>query len=482
MSEKKVSMADFEALLDAQMSSYKKGFNTGDRVSGVVSSINSQYVILDVNAKREGLVPLADMTLPDGSLRCKPGDTVEVIFAGMQGGAFLFSGSVGAKQVVDRTLADAYEKKMPIEGTVEKEVKGGYEVTVAGQRAFCPYSQISLFRQDGAEYTGKKFNFLVSEYGEDERGTNVIVSRRAVLELEREEQRKELQEDLFVGMIITGTVTRLVDFGVFVELGGAEGLIPLKEIAWKRGVKPEDVVKVGDKVDVQIKELDWDRNRISLSLRGAQGDPWEDAVAKFPQGTTFTGKVTHIEPFGAFVELVPGVEGLVPVSRLGRGRRLSSPREVLEEGQDILVEVDSVDFERRRFSLKPVDERVRALKPGVLEPGAKMEGIVESVQTFGVFVRLSEEKTGLLHASETGIPKGTAQFGKMEQTFQPDSKIEVVVKSVEGDRISLTLPAEWEKQKNAEEANLDVSTWLDDQKRASGSFSTLGDAFEGLKL
>ena len=290
---------------------------------------------------------------------------------------------------------------------------------------------------------------------------------------EREAQRQELVDDLYVGMVVTGTVTRLVEFGVFVELGGAEGLIQLKEISWTRDVKPEDVVKVGDKVDVLIKELDWDRNRISLSLRGAQGDPWNDAVAKFPQGTAFTGKVTHIEPFGAFVELIPGVEGLIPVSRLGRGRRLASPKEVLNIGDAILVEVDSVDLDRHRFSLKPVDERLKALKPGAIEPGAKMEGLVESVQAFGVFVRLSEEKTGLLHASETGIPKGTAQFGKMEHQFPVDSKIEVVVKSVDGDRISLTLPAEWEKQQQADEANHDVSTWLNDQKEASGAFGSL---------
>jgi small subunit ribosomal protein S1 len=482
MSDKKVSMADFESLLDEQMSSYNKGFNPGDRVKGVVSAIDGRYVTLDVNAKREGLVPVADMTLADGTIRCKVGDTVEVIFAGMQDGAFLFSGSIGAKQVLDRSLQEAFAAHLPVEGLVEKEINGGYEVTVSGERAFCPYSQINLFRQEGTEYVGHKFNFLISEYGEDERGKNLIVSRRAVLEKERETQRQELVDDLFVGMITTGTVTRIVEFGVFVELGGAEGLIPLKEISWDRGVKPEDIVKVGDKVEVLIKELDWDRNRISLSLRGAKGDPWNDAVAKFPQGTTFTGKVTNIQPFGAFVQLIPGVEGLIPISRLGRGRRLSSPSEVLSEGQELLVEVDSVDIERHRFSLKPVDERVKALKPGELAPGSKVEGIVESVQPFGVFIRLSEEKTGLLHASETGIPKGTSQMGKMEHDFAPDSKVEVVVKSVDGNRIALTLPAQWEKEQNAEEANNDVSTWLDEQKKAGESFGSLGDAFKDLKM
>ncbi|MDR2849337.1 MAG: S1 RNA-binding domain-containing protein [Verrucomicrobiota bacterium] len=482
MSDKKVSMADFESLLSEQLSTYRKGFNPGDRVRGTVSNINNQYVTLDVNAKREGLVPLADMTNEDGTLRCAIGDSVEVIFAGMHNGAFLFSGSIGAKQVIDRTLADAYAQQMPVEGLVEKEINGGYEVTVAGKRAFCPFSQISLFRQEGAEYIGHRFNFMISEYGEDERGQNVVVSRRTLLEKEREAQRQELVEELYVGMVATGTVTRIVEFGVFVDLGGVEGLIPLKEIAWARDVKPEDVVKVGDKVDVQLKDIDWDRNRISLSLRGAQGDPWDDAVARFPQGATLIGKITKIERFGAFAQLIPGVEGLIPIGKLGGGRRLMSAREAVTEGQELLLQVDSVDFERRRISLKPVDERIKALQPGELTEGMKVEGIVESIQPFGLFVRLSEDKTGLLHISETDIPKGGNPAAKLERQFPPSGKIEVVVKSVEGDRIALTLPAKWETRgSGGDDAEGDVSSWLASNKNAD-SLGSLGDAFAGLKL
>jgi small subunit ribosomal protein S1 len=481
MSDKKVSMADFESLLNEQLSNYHKGFNPGDRVRGTVSNITSQYVVLDVNAKREGLLPIADMTNEDGTLRCQVGEAVEVIFAGMQNGTFLFSGSVGAKQVIDRSLADAYARQMPVEGLVEKEINGGYEVTVSGKRAFCPFSQISLFRQEGAEYIGHKFSFLISEYGEDDRGSNVIVSRRTLLEKERESQRLELIEDLHVGMVATGTVTRIVEFGVFVDLGGVEGLIPLKEVAWARDVKPEDVVKTGDKVDVQIKDLDWDRNRISLSLRGAQGDPWDDTAARFPQGSTFTGTITKLEKFGAFAQIVPGVEGLIPIGKLGGGRRLMSAREAVTEGQELLLQVDSIDFERRRFSLRPVDERIKALQPGELAEGAKVEGIVESIQPFGIFVRLSETKTGMLHISETDLPKGGNPAAKLERQFPPSSKIQVVVKSVEGDRISLTLPAKWEARGSGDAANNEISSWLASNKN-SGSLGSLGDAFSKLKL
>ena len=483
MNEKKASMADFESLLNAQLTKYRSGFNPGDRVRGVVTNITGAHVILDVNAKREGLVATSDMTLADGTLRCAIGDKVEVIFAGMQNGAFLFAGSVASKPTIDRTLADAYAQQMPIEGLVEKEINGGYEIKVAGRRGFCPFSQINLFRQEGAEYIGHKFLFLVSEYGEDDRGENVILSRRALLEKEREAKRQELVDDLYVGMVATGTVTRIMEFGVFVELGGAEGLIPLKEIAWARDVKPEDVVRVGDTVDVQIKDLDWERDRISLSLRGAQGDPWNDAVANFPQGTTFVGKITKLERFGAFAQLVPGVEGLIPISKLGGGRRIMSAREAVSEGQEILLKVESIDLERRRFALALVDERIQALNPGELAEGSKVEGIVESIQPFGVFVRLSEEKTGLLHISETDTPKGGNPAAKLERLFPPSSKVEVVVRSVEGDRISLTLPAKWEARgSGANEEEGDVSKWLSDNKGTSSGFGSLGDAFNNLKL
>jgi len=482
--EEQAARADFASMLDSQSSigTYRKGFDPGEQVKGVVLSIGDEYVILDVSAKREGLLPVADVTCADGSLRCKVGDTVDMVFQGMQNGAFIFSSRLSASSDVERSLADAFARQMPVEGTVEKEITGGYEVLVNGQRAFCPYSQINLFRQDGVTYVGEKFDFLISEYGKDERGQNLIVSRRALLEKEREQQRKDLQEDLYVGMIATGKVTRLVDFGAFVELGGAEGLIPLREISWERGVKPEDILKVGDTVDVAILSLDWENNRISLSLRGAKADPFDEAVSKFTVGTTFTGRITKVENFGAFAQLVPGVEGLIPISKLGRGRRLVSAREAVKEGQEILLKVESVDPEKRRFGLAPVDERIQALQPGELAVGATVEGIVESIQPFGVFVRLSEEKTGLLHISETDLPKGGNSLAKLEATFPLDSKIQVMVKGLDGGRISLTLPSKWQKDAQAAEDEMDVSRWLSENKETNGSFGSLGDALSQLKL
>lgn len=479
MSDDKVSMADFANLLDDQFSNYRGGFDPGEHVNGVVTEITSEYVVLDVKAKREGLVAVDEMMREDGEMRVEPGDSVDVIFSGMLSGAFLFTSKISSKSAVDRTLIDAYDRQMPVEGKVEKEINGGYEVRLHGQRAFCPFSQINLYRQDDAEYVGKTFMFIISEYDQDDRGTNVIVSRRQLMEQEREAQREELIEDLYEGMIAPGTVTRIMEFGVFVDLGGAEGLVPLRELSWSRDVKVEDIVQPGDKVEVEIKSLDWDANRISLSLRGAQGDPWEDTMAEHPVGSACTGTITRVERYGAFAEIAPGVEGLIPISKLGNGRRLMSAREVVSEGQQLDLQVDEIDNDRRRISLRPIDKRVKALTPGELAPGVKVEGIVESIQNFGVFVRLSEEKTGLLHISETGIPKGGNPIAKMELQFPPSDKIDVVVKSIDGDRISLTTPSQWDSR-GGDDDGINLSDWKKSQ--SSGSLGSLGSAFDGLDL
>lgn len=344
-------MSEFEALLNEQFSTFRKGFNPGERVSAEVISVNSAYVVLDVKAKNEGLVPRTEFTDEAGELTVKPGDKVNVVFVAAEGGAFIFA----AKETtvsVDRSVAQAFEAQLPVDGKVQSEINGGYEVTVGSTRAFCPYSQISLFRQEGAEYVGRTFQFLVQEYDPEE--GNLVVSRRALLEKERDREREELKAGLTAGMTRKGKVTRITDFGFFVDLGGAEGLVPMKELSWQRNVKPEDVVKSGETVEVFVREIDWERNRISLSLRATQADPFDAFAANCQPGAEYHGKVTHLEPFGAFVEVVPGVEGLVPIGALGRGRPIARPSQVVSEGQEIDVKVDSIDPERHRISLRLV--------------------------------------------------------------------------------------------------------------------------------
>ena len=348
-------MAEFEALLNAQTTSFRTGFNPGEKVQGRVISSRGGYIVLDVGAKNEGLVPMADFTNEKGRIPVKIGDSVSVVFVTVQNGAFLFSAK-DTSVAIDQTLAQARESGLPVEGRVQSEVNGGYEVTVAGHRAFCPYSQIAMYRQEGAAYVGQTLQFIVQEYDPEER--NIVVSRRALQERERDRKREELKSNLVEGATCKGKVTRIVDFGFFVDLGGAEGLVPLKEISWRRDVKPEDVVKVGDTVEVLVREIDWERNRISLSLRGAETDPFDLVAERSPAGSNVTAKITRLEPF----ELEPGVEGLIPISALGNGRRIARPSEVVEVGQEMVLKVESIDRDRRRISLRPIWEDEEAAK------------------------------------------------------------------------------------------------------------------------
>ncbi len=280
--DKKASMADFAALLDGQLKNYHKGFNPGDKMAARVVRVGETFLTLDVNAKSVGILPIEDVTDTDGSVTAKRGDLLDVEFVGMQKDAYLFAlaNKVDSAAVidVDQTIQRAFDNQLPIEGRVEKEVKGGYEVTVSGQRAFCPYSQIDRVRKPldkGAEnpYVGQTFQFLVSEYGKDDRGQNLIVSRRAIQEKELQVARDYLRDSLTEGQTLNGTVVKVLDFGAFVDLGGLEGLVPVREISWDKVVDPRDFVKEGEVVTVKILSLDWERERISLSIRQCQAKP-----------------------------------------------------------------------------------------------------------------------------------------------------------------------------------------------------------------
>ena len=352
-------MADFEALLNAQFESFRKGFDPGERVRARIAAITPTNVILDVNAKKEGILPLT--SLEKGTEGLKAGDSIDVVFVGLVDGALVFAtGAADATGGADRSVLQAFEAKLPIDGKVQSEVNGGYEVMVGKTRGFCPYSQIALHREEGAYYIGKTFAFLVEEYDPEEK--NLIVSRRALLERQAAERREALKATLVEGETRTGKVTRIADFGFFVDLGGAEGLVPLRELSWDRGVKPADIAKPGDEVEVLVRTIDWEANRISLSLRALQANPMDAFIAAAQVGAQMTGKITRIEQFGAFVQLEPGVEGLLPTGAIARGRRIGHPSQLVSVGQSVEVRIDSIEPDRKRISLRlvPTAEEIAA--------------------------------------------------------------------------------------------------------------------------
>lgn len=474
-----VSMTDLMGEIDAQFAGFRRGFNPGEALQGTVVSVGSEFLVVNIKAKMEGIVSRLDLD-PEAPMPVL-GDVLDLFFVQMQDGAARLTPRLsGSSAAVDQSIRQAFESKMPLEGLVEKEVNGGYEVTVSGQRAFCPYSQIDLnrSRDNAATYIGQRMTFLVSEYEPEDH--TLVVSHREVLERERAAKREGLRAELKEGDVRAGVVTNIMPFGVFVDFGGIEGLIPLKELSWDRSVKAEDILKVGQGVTVTVLALDWEANRFTLSLRDAKSDPWLAFAEEYGTGQYLTVTVTKLMPFGAFAMIQPGVEGLIPISKLGGGRRILHPREAVSEGDRLDVQIESIDLEQRRVSLKPVDARIQALKPGEIAVGATLKGIVEGIREFGVFVRLSEEKTGLLHIGECGIERGGNPASKLERKFAPGSEIEVIVKAIDGTRIGLTLPGAGSGDEDGDEDLVELLRKSNGPE--SKSFGSMGSMFGNLKF
>ena len=481
-SKRNQKSAEMAALLDEyedKMNGLRRGFTPGEHVSGTVVSVGERVVTVDLNAKTPGVIDRSqfdpELPLPE------PGDAIDAYFVALEDGAARLSLSGGAESDgSDEAIGAAYAAKLPLEGKYEKEVNGGYEVRVNGQRAFCPFSQVALHRpREGAPSpVGTTDTFLVIEYNPAEH--TLVVSHRALEERDRDARRETLKASLFEGDFRNGVVTKVMPFGAFVDIGGIEGLIPSAEISWDRSVKPSDILHEGDEVQVKVRRVDWENNRFTFSLKDLAKDPWQEYCEDFSAGSWVTGRVVRLMPFGAFVQLVPGVDGLLPIASLGRGRHIVDPGEVVKVGEELDLKIESMDPVARRISLSLVDKRVAALKPGEIAVGATLKGIVESARDFGVFVRLSEDKTGLLHVSEAGVPKGGNNQAQLEAKFPAGSEIEVVVKGMEGDRISLMLPSTVAARETAEREERDLRDLLRSNRTGShdAGLGNLGSLFD----
>lgn len=345
----------FAELFQESESKTVRRLKPGQKITATIVGISGGSIFLDTGGKSEGILDFAEMQSDDQSQEPAIGDKLEVYFLKAKGGAQLFTISIGSGKNTEH-LEEACRSSIPVEGLVKEEIKGGFEITLGGSiRAFCPYSQMGLRRVEdaAAEYLEKRMTFLITRF--EENGRNIVVSARALLEAEREKLRDALKETLEEGQTVSGTITSIQDFGAFVDIGGVDGLVPISEIGWSRVENINDYYAVDQKVSVVIKKLDWDNNRISLSIKETLEDPWEQTAAKLSSGQIITGTVARLAQFGAFVTIEAGVDGLIHISKLGKGRRINHPREVLEEGQEIEVQIESIDTVEKRISLAPSD-------------------------------------------------------------------------------------------------------------------------------
>ncbi len=326
-------------------------YEPGQKVAARVIKVTPEWVFLDMGRTGEGVLAAKELLDDSGTVGVKEGDALSAYFVSSDGSEMLFTTRVAGGAAGAAQLEEASRSGIPVDGLVVKEIKGGYEVRLAGgARAFCPHSQMGLPRSGGPEeHVGKHAAFRITKYGE--KGRNIVVSRRVLLEEEEERKAREVMATLAEGMIVKGTVTGVREFGAFVSIGPIEGLIPIAEIGWERVEDVQSVLSVGQEVEVAITRLDWAGKRFSFSLEKTLADPWESASDRFPAGSRHVGKVARLTAFGAFVSLGGGVDGLLHVSKLGGGKRIRSAGEVLRTGQEIEVTVESVDPVKRRVAL-----------------------------------------------------------------------------------------------------------------------------------
>lgn len=323
----------------------------GQKLTGKVLKIGTEWLFMDTGQKGEGVVERKEFLDLDGNLTVNEGDSITAYFLSSSHGEMRFTTKLGGGASGSSQLEQAWQAGVPVEGIIEKEIKGGYEVKLGGTvRAFCPYSQIALRRVENPEaLINTRLTFMISEYAEN--GRNIVVSRRALLEEEQQRLKEEAQAGISEGMTVIGTVISLQDYGAFIDIGGLEGLLPISEVGWSRVKDIRDVLSVGQQLKVVVKSIDKEKDRISLSIKDTLADPWEQVLDKFPEGSFHTGTVARLDTFGAFVTLSNGVDGLLHISKLGSGKRINHPREVVKEEEQIEVKIESIDRANRRISL-----------------------------------------------------------------------------------------------------------------------------------
>ena len=392
---------DFAALLDATLGT-DTGFD-GSVITGRVVRIDGDTVVVDVGLKSEGRVPLKEFAAPGQKPQVKPGDLVDVYVERYEDrdGTIILSREKARREEAWTTLEKAYQNQQRVTGVIFGRVKGGFTVDLGGAVAFLPGSQVDIRPvRDVGPLMGTPQPFMILKM--DRARGNIVVSRRAVLEETRAEQRAELVQGLKEGQVLEGVVKNITDYGAFVDLGGVDGLLHVTDIAWRRINHPSEALQVGQTVKVQVIRFNPETQRISLGMKQLMADPWDGVVAKYPVGAKFTGRVTNITDYGAFVELEPGIEGLVHVSEMSWTKKNVHPGKIVSTSQEVEVMILDVDAAKRRISL--------GLKQCLRNPweefldkhpvGSTVKGEVKNITEFGLFVGLEGDLDGMVHLSD----------------------------------------------------------------------------------
>ena len=428
----------FAELFEASQIGFAK-LKPGAIVSGVVVEIRSDVVVINAGLKSEGIVPIEQFRSESGELEVAVGDTVKVALESMENG---FGETVLSREKAKRAMVwDELETSMEageiVTGRISGKVKGGFTVDIRDVRAFLPGSLVDVRPvRDPGYLEGKELEFKIIKL--DRKRNNVVVSRRAVVESENSVEREQMLERLQEGAIVTGVVKNLTDYGAFVDLGGIDGLLHITDMAWKRVRHPSEVVNVGEELQVRVLKYDRERNRVSLGLKQLGEDPWDNIARRYPTGARLVGKVSNVTDYGAFVEIEPGVEGLVHVSEMDWTNKNVNPSKVVQLGDDVEVMVLDVDAERRRISLgiKQCASNPWEAFAAIFKKGDKVSGQIKSITDFGIFIGLDGGIDGLVHLSDISW---NTTGEDIVRNFKKGDNLEAVVLAVDPERERISL-------------------------------------------
>ncbi|WP_313171637.1 30S ribosomal protein S1 [Stenotrophomonas sp.] len=428
----------FAELFEASQANLAK-LKPGAIVIGTVVDVRGDVVIINAGLKSEGIVPIEQFRNDAGEIDVGVGDQVKVALDSIENGfgETVLSREKAKRAMVWDELEEALEKNETITGRISGKVKGGFTVDIKDVRAFLPGSLVDVRPvRDPAYLEGKELEFKLIKL--DRKRNNVVVSRRAVVESEHSEEREQLMDKLQEGAILKGVVKNLTDYGAFVDLGGIDGLLHITDMAWKRVRHPSEVVNVGDELDVRVLKFDRERNRVSLGLKQLGEDPWDNIARRYPANSRVFGKVSNVTDYGAFVEIEPGVEGLVHVSEMDWTNKNVNPSKVVQVGDEVEVMVLDVDEERRRISLgmKQVAANPWETFAAIFKKGDKVSGQIKSITDFGIFIGLDGGIDGLVHLSDISW---NTTGEDVVRNFKKGDTLDAVVLAVDPERERISL-------------------------------------------
>ncbi|MGA1360221.1 MAG: 30S ribosomal protein S1 [Gemmatimonadaceae bacterium] len=435
--EDELSSSEFDAMMEMYNGTLAS-IEEGEIVKSRVLEIRENLVVLDIGFKSEGTIPLEEFKdMPE----LKAGDEVEVLLEHLEdseGSVVLSKKKADFMRVWER-IRIAYESDQPVEGVLVKKIKGGVVVDLMGVDAFLPGSQIALRRVPNIdELLGQKYEFKIIKL--NKRRRNIVVSRRVILETERAGKREKLMKELGKDQVRKGVVKNITDFGAFIDLGGVDGLLHITDMSWGRISHPSEMVQIGMELEVKVLDIDWERERISLGLKQLQAYPWKDVAEKYPVGTRVSGKVVSITNYGAFIELEPGIEGLVHISEMSWTRNVRHPSKLVSIGETIEAVVLKVDTTEEKISLgmKQTEQDPWMVLPHKYPVGTRLSGKVRNLTSFGAFVEIEAGIDGLIHISDMSWTK---RVQHPSEVVKKGDTVDVVILNIDAEnkRISLGL-------------------------------------------